>query len=148
MDKPEIIAPLYKSVLRHTSDMIDAITATGRFPPVGYRDWESRGDEDQLPRITLLGVEGFGFRENQGLWDIRFGLGISSYRDTNLLNEIEMISYIQNQWFGEGCKVPLLNELAEIQSELVSTDFEMLPMSQSEIRNYRTLGVELKRTGT
>lgn len=148
MSKPEIIAPLYKSIIRRTTDLIDEMNATGRFPPLGYHNWESRGDENKLPQTTLMGVEAFGFEENQGLWTIRFGLGISSYRDANLLNEVEMISYMQTQ-IGEGCKYPLLNgETAAQENELVVTEFQVLPMAQSEIRNYRTIGIELKRTGT
>jgi len=147
MDKPEIIAPLYKSIVRRTSDLIDEMNATGRYPPLAYQDWESRGDENALPRMTLLGVEAFGFEENRGLWLIRFGLGISSFRDANLLNEVEMISYLQTR-MGEGCKVPLLDSLGLLESELVVTEFQMLPMSASELRNYRTIGIELKRTGT
>lgn len=148
MSKQEIIAPLYKSVVRFTTDLIDNMNAVGRFPAIGYHDWESRGDENKLPSMTLIGVEAFGFEENRGLWIIRFGLGVSSFRDANLLNEIEMISYMQTL-FGEGCKVPLLNvETAAEVSELVVTEFQMLPMAQSELRNYRTIGIELKRTGT
>ncbi|MET0377068.1 MAG: hypothetical protein ABW128_22775, partial [Rhizorhabdus sp.] len=72
---------------------------------------------------------------------------LSRFRDANLHDEMEMVSYL-HQRIGDGCKVPLLNELAEIESELVVTAFELLPMSQSTQRNYRTIGIELKRTGT
>lgn len=146
----KLIAPIYKSIMRYTADVITEINATPGYPPVQYHDWESRGDENSLPRATLIGVEAFGFRENRGLWDIRFGLGISSYRDANLLQEIELIDFLQTK-FGEGCKVPLydiIGEAAQQVSELVSTDFESLPMSQSSYRNYREIGIELKRTGT
>lgn len=145
-----LIAPIYKSILRYVADTITEINASGDYPQVLYHDWESRGDENALPRATLIGVEAFGFRENRGLWEIRFGLGISSHRDANLQSEIELIDFLQ-QRFGEGCKVPLYEivaDAAEQVSELVSTDFESLPMSQSTYRNYREIGIELKRTGT
>jgi len=145
-----IIAPLFKSILRYTSETIEEINAAGVYPEVRYHDWESRGDEDKLPRCTLIGVEAFGFHENRGLWDIRFGLGVSSYRDANLLDEIELIDFLHTR-FGEGRKVPLYavsGDNAEQISELVSTDFQSLPMSQSSYRNYREIGIELKRTGT
>ena len=147
MNKAEIIAPLYKSIVRRTSDLLEEMNATGKYPEVRYHDWESRGDENKLPQMTLIGVEAFGFEENGGLWIIRFGLGVSSFRDANLINEIEMISHLHTV-IGEGCKVPLLNSLAELESELVVTEFQVLPMSASELRNYRTIGIELKRTGT
>lgn len=150
MSSNTLLAPLYKSILRYTSETLEAINATPGLPAVLYHDWESRGDEDKLPRSTLIGVEAFGFRENQGLWEIRFGLGVSSYRDANLLQEIELLDFLQTR-FGEGCKVPLYEvrgAAAEQVSELVSVDFQTLPMSQSTYRNYREIGIELKRTGT
>jgi len=38
-------------------------------------------------------------------------------------------------------------ENGEVASELIVSIFRMLPMSQSELRNYRTFGIELARTG-
>lgn len=145
-----LIAPIYKSILRYTSEVITEINSLGTYPEVGYHDWEARGDENTLPRMTLIGIEGFGFRENQGLWEIRFGLGVSSFRDANLLHEIEILDFLQTR-FGERCKVPLydVTDNTAVQvSELVSVDFQTLPMSQSTYRNYREIGIELKRTGT
>lgn len=145
-----VYAPLYKSIMRYTSEVLDAVNASGQYPLVSYQDWESRGDEDKLPRNTLIGVEGFGWRENRGLWDVRFGLGISSFRDANLLVEVELIDFLHTK-FGEGRKVPLYDVIGEdaVQtSELVSTDFNVLPMAKSTYRNYRTIGIELMRTGT
>lgn len=150
MGSNTLLAPIYKSILRYTAETIEVINATPGLPRVAYHDWEARGEEDKLPRMTLVGIEAFGFRENQGLWEIRFGLGVSSYRDANLLQEIELLDFLQTR-FGEGCKVPLyeiVGATAEQVSELVSTDFQTLPMSQSTYRNYREVGIELKRTGT
>jgi hypothetical protein len=143
-----IVAPVYKSIVRATMDMIDEINATGTFPVVLYHDWESRADEVSLPKETLVGVEGFSFTENQGRWLISFGFGISSFRDANLMIEIELIDFIQ-QKYGEQKKINLLSMVdASIENEMVVTAFQILPMAQSEQRNYRTIGVELKRTGT
>lgn len=141
-----IIAPVYKSIVRATSDMIAEMNATGSFPPMEYMDWESRADEVELPKKTLLGIDGFSFKENEGLWLISFAFGLSSYKDANLLNEIEIIDWLQ-QRVGEKKKIKLLDvtDGTEI-SELMVTDFAMLPMAQSEMRNYRTIGMELKRT--
>jgi hypothetical protein len=148
MIAPNSIPQVYKSIMRHTVEMIDHLNALNLWGTITYHDFESRGDENELPRTTLIGVDGFSFSENRGLWIVRFALAISSYRDTNLLNEIEMIGEIQN-WFGEHKKINLLNMAdGTISNEMVVTDFEMLPMAQSEIRNYRTIGIEIKRTGT
>lgn len=142
-----IISRIYKSIIRSTADMIEEINASEIYGEVAYHDWESRGDENTLPSKTLIGLDGFSFDENRGLWLIRYALAISSYRDYNLLNEIEMIDVIHDH-FGQGKKVALRNVVdGEEESELVCTEFQMLPMAQSEIRNYRTIGIELKRTG-
>jgi hypothetical protein len=66
----------------------------------------------------------------------------------NLLDEIEMMDHI-HEFFGMGKKIKLLDMSTGTEmNEMVVTDFEMLPMAQSELRNYRTIGIEIKRTGT
>lgn len=128
--------------------MISEINALGTFRNVQWHNWESRSEENELPNDTLIGLDGFSFDENQGLWIIRVALAISAYNDINLLEEIELIDHI-HQRFAEGEKISLLdmNDGGEI-NELIVTNFVMLPMAQSEIRNYRTIGLEIKRTGT
>ncbi len=142
-----IVAPIYKSIVRHISDLIEEINSTPGLPAVLYQDWESRADEAKLPRQTLLGLDGFAFEENRGRWLISCGLGLSSYRDSNLLHEIELIDFIQ-QRMGENSKIPLREMiLGEEVSELIITTWNLLPMAQSELRNYRTMGMEIRRTG-
>lgn len=129
--------------------MIETINSVGLYDnDIEYHNWEERTPETQLPQRTMIGVDGFSFDENGGFWVIRFAMAVSSYRDINLLTEIELIGAIQER-FGEGCKIDLL-ELSngEVASELVVSAFKMQPMAQSEQRNYRTLGIELLRTGT
>lgn len=115
---------------------------------ISYHNWESRSPEENLPSHTLIGTDGFSFDENAGLWIIRFALAVSSFRDTNLLTEIELIGYLQER-YGEGKKIDLLRlSDGAVASELVVSAFKVQPMAQSEQRNYRTLGIELLRTGT
>lgn len=145
--RPSIIAPVYKSVMRRITDVIEELNTLGRFPPIDYHNFESRGEEDKLPQLILIGLDGFAFNPNQGLWTIRTALAISTLRDFNLHTEIEMIDELERR-LGEGEKVPLLNmETGDMENELVVSAFEVLPMGQSEIRNYRVLGMELLRTG-
>lgn len=147
MRKP-IISRVYKSILRSVTDFIEEMNAQHVIPELEFHDFESRNDEKDLPRKSLFGIDGFSFDENGGFWIIRMAFALSSYRDTNLHDEIEILDFIQMR-FGEGQKVNLLDmTTADVDNELVVTDFEILPMAQSEIRNYRVIGVELKRTGT
>jgi hypothetical protein len=146
--KPSVIEPVYKSIIRRVTDMIDDLNALGQFRELTWHNFESRNDENELPQTTLIGLDGFSFDENQGLWIIRVALGISSYRDLNLLEEIELINAIHSHIY-EGAKVPLLEmDNGDEVNELVVTNFVMLPMAQSELRNYRTIGLEIKRTAT
>lgn len=142
------IPQVYKSIIRFTAEMIDELNLLGLVTEaIGYHNWESRGEESELPRINLIGTDGFSFDENNGRWIIRYGLAISSYHDADLIEEIELIGAIDER-MGRGKKIPLVELTAgEEVSELVVTDFRVLPMAQSEIRNYRTIGVELQRTG-
>jgi hypothetical protein len=148
MLKPDVIAPVYKSIVRWIGDTVEELQETGGFPAMQYQDWESRGDENKLPQTTLVGMDGFSFDENDDLWIIRFAVAISSYRDAGLLNEIELISALHRR-MGEGAKIPLREmDLGEQINELVVTDFELAPMAQSNLRNYRTIGMTVLRTGT
>jgi len=142
------IPAIYKSIIRATSDLIRELNETGLYGQIAYHNWEERGAEQTLPKYTLIGVDGFSFIENDGLWNIRYALALSSYNDVNLLNEIDLIARIHER-FGEREKVDLL-QLSDgaVASELVVSTFRMYPMSQSELRNYRTFAIELLRTGT
>lgn len=135
--------------MRHITDLIDELNSLGVFTDeLQWHNFESRNDENTLPATTLIGLDGFSFDENQGFWIIRVALAVSSHRDLNLLDEIELISAIQ-QRLHEGSKIKLLDmATADENNELVVTNFTMLPMAQSELRNYRTIGMEIKRTGT
>lgn len=140
------IPQLYKSVIRKLSDTIDALNASGEFGTVSYHNFESRGEEDKLPKNTIIGLDGFSFDENNGKWLIRFALAISTVNDVNLLNEIDLLGKMHELW-GEGSKVALVNlDTIAQESELAVVAFEVLPMGQSELRNYRTIGIELIRT--
>lgn len=143
-----IITPIYKSIIRSVVDLIEELNNLGVVsPPVEYHNWEERGLEANLPSTTLLGTDGFSFDENDGLWVIRYALGLSSYRDANLMNEVELIDHI-HQRFRKGNKVALLEMDAGAEvNELIITEFKLMPMAQSELRNYRTMGIELARTG-
>jgi hypothetical protein len=141
-----ILSSIYKSLIRGTVDIIDEINTTDVGRNVAYHSWESRSDENDLPHQTLLGVDSFMFEENKGRWIIRYSLGLSSYHDANLLNELEILDILHERT-GEGKKTPLLDPVTgDILSELVTSAWQLAPMAQSEFRNYRTISIELLRT--
>jgi hypothetical protein len=145
---PRIYSTLYKSVVRATSDLIKEIEATTGDLSLKYWDWENRSDEDKLPRVPLLGVNGFSFDENGGLWLVRFGLTLSTIDDDHLLKEADMIDAIHAK-FGEGNKVAMRDPTSgTVINELVVAAFEVAPMGQTQMRNYRSVAVEILRTGT
>ena len=140
-----IISRIYKSLVRHVSDLIEELNASKSLGII-YHVWESRGEEDKLPKNILMGVDGFNFHENGGLWIIRFSIALSSYQDTLLLREAEVLDAIYD-WFHEKQRVPLRDlESGDEDNQLVVTDFEIAPMQQTMLRNYRTVSIELKRT--
>lgn len=141
------ISAIGKSLIRHAVDLVTEINATTQHQ-VQYWSWETRAEEDKLPKETLFGLDDFAFRENQGLWEIQCGFGLSSYQDPNLLGELDLLDILFDGCH-EGSKVILLDPVdgSEID-QLVITDFEITPMVQSMHRNYRTLNISLKRTST
>lgn len=137
---------LYKSIVRHVQDTIVAIRAEGISTDLTYYSWDSRGEVQEMPATDLIGLAGWSFRENGGLWEVRSGLTLSTINDENLFREIKMMNIIHDFW-GEGSKVKMLDKLTGEQfSEMVVSDFDMMPAGNSEKRNYRPIGVELLRT--
>lgn len=146
--RTSIVTPIYKSVVRAIVDFIEELNDDGSFGLITYHDWESRGEEENLPTNTLLGLDGWSFDENLGRWIIRFSLALSSYRDTNLLNEIDLLDRLHLR-FGEKQKIALLEMTGGDEiAELMISVFQLLPMGQSQWRNYRSIGIELMRTSS
>lgn len=140
-----LVSTIYKSLLRSVSDLIKEVNDTTAVD-AEYRAWEARDDEDKLPQKTLIGLNGYNFDENAGLWIIRFGITISSLNDANLMNEADILDIIHEQ-YGFQKKVNLRDpETGNIISELYVAMFHIMPMTQSELRNYRTVGIEVLRT--
>lgn len=138
---------IYQSLVRHVVDTVDYIRDTGVSSDIEYHDWDSRGDEAELPNVDLIGLAGWTFREDKGLWLVHAGVTISTINDDNLFREIRIADSIHDMW-GEGKTVRLLDNDGEEQSQLVVNDFELMAAGQSEKRNYRPIGLELLRTGT
>lgn len=138
---------LYKSLIRKVQDTIDVIKAQGISENLTYYSWDSRGEVAEAEHADLIGLAGWSFRENGGLWEVRSGLTLSTYNDINLFREIRILNVIHDLW-GEGCKVPMVDkDTGEEFTEMVVSDFDMLPGGAgAERRNYRPIGIELLRT--
>lgn len=137
---------LYKSIIRRAQDTISEIRAKGISEDIQYYAWDSRGEVQEMPATDLLGVAGWTFKENGGLWEVRVGLTLSTVNDENLLREIQMIDVIHNFW-GEQTQVPMLDKITGDEfTVMVVTDFDVMPAGNSEKRNYRPIGLELLRT--
>lgn len=141
------ISSINKSIMRNLALLIDDWNAENlTVNPVEWHSWDSRADEDKLPAKTLVGLEGLTWEENQGLWIVRHGIGVSSFRDANLLNELELLDFIHDRT-GEGKKLQLVDPVtAEVLTELVTSAWQLSPMAQSQLRNYRTVSLELRLT--
>lgn len=141
-----MISGIYKSILKSTNALVTEIKTTMPNPTLQYWGWEQRLEEQDLPKVDLIGMDGYSFEENRGLWTIRYAIGVSSYRDPNLLEESEMLDIIHERT-GEGKKIALLDATTGAQiSEMVTAHWQLMPMSSSELRNYRMVAIELLRT--
>lgn len=140
------ISTIYKSLLRSVNELIKEVNNTTSVNDVEYHAWETRLDENKLPTTTLLGLDGYNFNENQGLWLVRFAITLSSYNDANLMNEAEILDVIHSM-YGFEKKISIRDpDTGAIFTEMYVSDFEVMPMAQSELRNYRTIGFEILRT--
>lgn len=143
-----IISSVYKSLLRAVNDLVEELQQATGDMDIRYWAWEGRLDEEKMPTTTLVGLDGYNFDENKGLWIIRAAITLSSYDDANLHEESEMLDLIHER-FGYHQKVSLrLPDSGDVFSELFVTEFQVMPMGQSELRNYRTCAFELLRTDT
>lgn len=139
------ISIIGKSLVRRCNDLLDEISSTTGHQ-VEYWSWETRADEDKLPKKTLIGLDNFMFSEDDGLWVVRCAIGLSTYQDFNLHKELEILDPIYDA-LHIGERVALRDPLSGAEfDQLVVTDFEITPMVQSMLRNYRTVNLELKRT--
>jgi hypothetical protein len=137
---------LYKSLVRKVQEVITEINTAGISTNLQYYSWDSRGEEQELPDTDLLGLAGWAFRENGGLWEVRAGLTLSTMNDQHLFREIEMIDIIHANW-GEGSQIPMVDkDTGQEFTVMVVVDFDMMPAGNSEKRNYRPIGIELLRT--
>lgn len=143
----KLISTIYKSLVRAVSDAIKEVEATTGIQ-AEYWSWESRSDENDMPTKTLLGLDGYTFDENNGLWTVRCGITLSTYNDRNLMDEAEILDVL-HELFGMKKKVTLRKPgSGDPFSELGIVEFRVMPMGQSELRNYRMVALELLRTDT
>jgi hypothetical protein len=139
------LSNIYKSLVRHLVDTVAEIERSGASPDIEYYPWDSRGDQSELPTKDLIGLAGWTFKEDKGLWLIHTGITLSTFNDENLFREIAILDVIHDMW-GEGQTVLLRDNAGNEITQLVVSDFEMMPAGTSEKRNMRPVGIELLRT--
>lgn len=140
---------LYKSLVRHVQTTIKEVKAQGISTTLEYYAWDSRGEVQEATKGDLIGLAGWSFKENGGLWEVRSGLTLSTYNDINLFREVKILNVVHDLW-GEQASIPMVDkDTGEEFTQLVVVDFDMLPGGGSaEQRNYRPIGIDLLRTGS
>lgn len=141
------ISNIYKSIVKHLVDTIAEAVGEDISDDLAYYPWDSHGDEAELPPSDLIGLAGWSFQENKGLWEIHCGITISTLNDENLFREVALVDAIHDR-FGEECSIPMRDDTGAEYTQLVVKEFEMLPAGQSEKRNYRPIGLTLRRTSS
>lgn len=142
-----VIPHIYKSIIRNTQDLITKIGDTTGNRDIQFHQWDARMEENKLPEATLLGIEGFTFQENGGLWVVRYGLTLSTWQDLNLLDEIEIVGILHDVT-GEKTKVAMLDDQTGTEvGEMICSAWELAPAVQTSLRNYKSVGIELLRAG-
>lgn len=139
------ISNVGRSLMRVVMDVIDDCKASGVSPDLTYYAWDSRGDEAELPTEDLIGLGGWTFKENSGLWQVFMGITLSTYNDENLFREMQIIDAIHDR-LGENLTLPLFDDDGNEYTQLVVIEFDMMAAGYSEKRNFRPIALELKRT--
>jgi hypothetical protein len=140
---------LYKSLIRHVQNTIKVVKAQNISTTLEYYAWDSRGEVQEATTGDLIGLAGWSFKENGGLWEVRAGLTLSTYNDVNLFREVKILNIIHDMW-GESSQVAMVDKTTGVEfTQLVVVDFDMLPGGGSaEQRNYRPIGIDLLRTSS
>lgn len=139
------LSDIYKSLVRHLNDTLDDAKEKVS-TEVAYYAFDSRGDISEMEVRDLVGLGGWTFKEDNGLWIVHVGITVSTLNDEHLFREMDIVDTIHDFW-GEGKTVRLLNTLGDEVGQLVVSDFEMMAAGTSEKRNFRPIGIELLRTG-
>lgn len=139
------VSNIYKSLVRHLVDTIAEVNKSVQPATAQYFAWDTGDDVAELPTVDLIGLAGWTFSENRGLWEIHCGITISTMNDENLLREIDIVDVIHNMW-GEEYMIPMRDDTGTEVTQLVVKEFDLLPAGRSEKRNYRPIGLTLRRT--
>lgn len=141
-----LISSIYKSLQRSVVEIMEEIKVATGHQNISYWSWENRADENELGDQSYIGISGFDFNENRGLWVVRFSLGLSPWNDLNMDAQVRMLDVIFEH-LGEGKKVNLLEaNTGALVSEMVASHFHIAPATTTELRNYRVISFELLRT--
>lgn len=138
------ISNIYKSLVRQITDDVERAKA-GVSPDLQYHSWDTRAEEAELPPTDLVGLAGWTFDEDRGLWTVHCGITISTINDQHMLREIDLIDLFHDSW-GEQRTIPLYDDAGTEAGQLMVDHFEILVAGYSEKRNYRPLGMTLRRT--
>lgn len=136
------ISNIYKSLVRQIVDTMEE--ARGVSPDLQYFAWDSADEVAELPNHDLIGLAGWTFSENRGLWQVHAGITISTLNDLNLFRETDLVDIVHDKW-GEKCPIPLRDDAGTEIAQLVVEEFELLAAGRSEKRNFRPIGLTLLR---
>ena len=141
---------VYATLVAKVKEIIENINDSGISPGMAYMAWDSRGDITELPDQDLMGVADWTWEENDDhLPDIEFAILVSVVHDRNLFREVEILNEIRKACVHETRSEYKVWTVKDIDnqpfSQLVVTDFSIMPSGESEARSVRQVGISLKR---
>jgi hypothetical protein len=140
---------IYISLIARIQEIISEALSDGISTNLQYHSWDSLGDITELPETDLMGLVDWTYAENVGLSTVNFGILISTINDENLFKMVQMLDLIHNACVEKPGKYKtwrILDQNGEEITQFVVTDFEVMPAGKSELRNTRTVGIELMKT--
>lgn len=142
---------VYANLVGKIQEVIDKCVADGISPELSYIAWDSRQDLNtlELENKDLMGLADWSFDEADHMPDIELVVLLSVVNDANLFREIEIVNVLRNMCVHpskpEYLAWTVRDDANEPFSQMVVTNFTMLPSGESEARTVRQVGISLKR---
>ncbi|MDH7796430.1 MULTISPECIES: hypothetical protein [unclassified Beijerinckia] len=126
------------SLIRAVMDAVSGLqNPTGN--PLEYIDWDGHTDFQKLPASDLIGISGFGMTENGGLYDIVFGISVSTINDPNMFRTTDFVDVLLKRLKG-GMQFDLLDANADkIGVATMVEGTSAMPVVRAEVRNVFTV---------
>jgi len=127
------------SIQKYILEAIDEFNADG-WIQLGFVDWDEHAELHELPSGDLLGIAGCGMTNDEGLYEVIFGMAASTQNDAGLYRLRKMVSILYGR-LRPGENLTLYNsETAEPLTYIqIKSPQSLAPITRAETRPFQAL---------